>query len=160
MKLLRIYADTSVIGGCLDPEFWGPSRRFIEAVKAGHCRLLVSELVLAELDRAPQGVQDVLRGVPPLHVETVPLSREILDLRDAYPSADILVERWANDATHVAAASIARADAIVSWNFKHIVRLDKMKAYNQVNLLNGYGMLTIITPREALVEDGDAEEAV
>jgi len=37
--------------------------------------------------------------------------------------------------------------------FAHIVRLDKMKAYNQVNLINGYGILTIVTPKEALYEN-------
>jgi hypothetical protein len=49
---------------------------------------------------------------------------------------------------HVAAATAARADAIVSWNFRHIMRLDKMRAYNQINLSNGYGILTIISPKE------------
>jgi hypothetical protein len=78
---------------------------------------------------------------------------EILTLRDAYLAAGIIGPRWANDATHVAAATVARADAIVSWNFAHIVRLDKMKAYNQLNLLNGYGILTIITPKEVRYDE-------
>ena len=65
-------------------------------------------------------------------------------------------QRWLDDATHVAAATIARADAIVSWNFRHIVRLDRIKAYNQVNLANGYGILTIVSPRD-VGYDEDAE---
>lgn len=52
-------------------------------------------------------------------------------------------------------ATVARADAIVSWNFKHIVRLGKMTAYNQVNLINGYGILTIISPKEVLFNESD-----
>ena len=48
----------------------------------------------------------------------------------------------------MAAATIARADAIISWNFRHIVRLDKMKQFNQLNLLQGYGILTILSPLE------------
>ena len=67
--------------------------------------------------------------------------------------AKILGTEWIDDATHVAVATVARADAIVSWNFKHIVRLDKMKAYNQVNLMNGYGILTIISPKEVLLDE-------
>lgn len=66
----------------------------------------------------------------------------------AYLSEGIVGERSRNDATHVAAATVARADAIISWNFRHIVRLDRIRAYNQVNLLNGHGILTILTPRE------------
>jgi hypothetical protein len=75
------------------------------------------------------------------------------ELRNAYLQAGVLGERWIDDAAHVAAATVARADAIASWNFRHIVRLDKMKAYNQVNLLSGYGMLIIISPKEVRFDD-------
>ena len=115
--------------------------------------MLVSEVVLEEILHAPENVQDLLASVPPSLVERVPLSKEIIDLRNAYIDAGILGPKWIDDATHVAAATIARADAIVSWNFAHIVRLDKMKAYNQVNLINGYGILTIITPKEIPYDD-------
>lgn len=70
-------------------------------------------------------------------------------------SANILGPKWLDDMTHVAAATVYRADAIISWNFKHIVRFDKMKAYNQVNLFNGYGILAIISPMEVLTGDDD-----
>jgi hypothetical protein len=63
---------------------------------------------------------------------------EAFDLRDDYFDAGILGPKRLDDMTHVALATVSRADAIVSWNFKHIVRLDKMKSYNQVNLQNGY----------------------
>lgn len=76
-----------------------------------------------------------------------------IDLRNAYLDAHILVPTWIDDLTHVAIATVVRADAIVSWNFKHIVRLDKMKAYNRVNLTNGYGILTIISPMEVMVNE-------
>ena len=78
--------------------------------------------------------------------------------RNAYIAASILDERWADDATHVAAATVARADAIASWNFRHIVRLDKMKAYNRVNILNGYGVLTVVTPREVQLDEADEDQ--
>lgn len=44
-------------------------------------------------------------------------------------------------------------DAIVSWNFKHMVRLDKIKGYNAVNLANGYGMITIVSLREVAFDE-------
>ncbi len=86
----------------------------------------------------------VLFSIPADTLERIELSPEILLLRDAYLSGGIVSPRWSDDATHVAAATVARADAIVSWNFQHIVRLDKMRAYNQTNLAHGYGILTII----------------
>ncbi len=153
MKRLRIYADTSVIGGCLDTEFAFESQRFIEVVRKGQLTMLVSEIVLQELQAAPEQVQAILLSLPPTSVERVHLTTEIIELRNAYLKAGILHPQWENDATHVAAATIARADAIVSWNFKHIVRLDKMKAYNQINLLQGYGILTIVSPKEVIIDD-------
>lgn len=61
--------------------------------------------------------------------------------------------RWRGDCLHVSAATIAHADAIISRNFKHIVKLDKIKAYNEVNVLHGYGILTILSPTEVNFDD-------
>ncbi|MBI4548996.1 MAG: hypothetical protein HY707_13515 [Ignavibacteriae bacterium] len=153
MKRHRIYCDSSVIGGYFDPEFEMDSQRFIDAVKKGQIVMLVSEVVVEEILQAPEDVQNLLASIPTSSVERVPLSEEVIELRNAYIGAGILGAKWIDDATHVAAATVARADAIVSWNFAHIVRLDKMKAYNQVNLINGYGILTIISPREVHYDD-------
>lgn len=91
-------------------------------------------------------------GIPKNNIEILELTDEALDLRNQYIKNKVLSEKWLDDATHVALATINRADAIVSWNFRHIVRLDKIKMFNQINLLNGYGMLTIITPKEISYE--------
>jgi len=157
IKPLRIYCDTSVIGGCFDAGFERDSLRLMEAVHKGRLVLLLSDVVLAELADAPARVQQVLQSLPSTSVEKVEITDEVLALRDAYLAAKILGPRWADDAAHVAAATVARADAIVSWNFQHIVRLDKMKAYNQVNLQQGYGILTIITPKEVLTDEKNQE---
>jgi hypothetical protein len=42
---------------------------------------------------------------------------------------------------------------LVAWYFRHIVKLDKIKGYNQVNLLNGYGLLTIASPKEVSFDE-------
>ncbi|MGH2569414.1 MAG: hypothetical protein ACRDGA_13835 [Bacteroidota bacterium] len=137
-----------MIGGYFDPEFEKDSRRFINAVKDGRIVMLLSEVVIQEILQAPENVQNVLASIPASSTEKVSLSKEIIELRNAYIEAGILSPKWIDDATHVAAATVARADAIVSWNFAHIVRLDKMKSYNQVNLISGYGILTIVSPQE------------
>ncbi len=54
------------------------------------------------------------------------------------------------DALHIAIATIHRVDVLVSWNFKHIVNLDRIRKYNAVNLMNGYPMIEIRNPREIL----------
>ena len=153
MKTLRVYADTSVWGGCFDPEFAEDSCRVIDAVKEGRVVLLVSDLLVRELEPAPEPVRALLAALPADAAEIVMLSEESEALRDAYLAAQIIGPSARNDAAHIAIATVARADAIVSWNFRHIVRLDKIKAYNQVNLANGYGILTIVSPKEVRFDE-------
>jgi predicted nucleic acid-binding protein len=148
-----VYADTSVFGGCFDAEFAADSERFFDLVRAGRVKLLVSEVVVRELANAPGQVRELLRSLPADSVVQVGMTRDIIELRDAYLAAGILDRQSVDDATHVATATVARADAIVSWNFKHIVRIDKMRAYNQVNLQTGFGLLSIVSPQEVRLDE-------
>ncbi len=157
MKSWRIYSDTSVIGGCLDVEFAEHSLQFIEQVNAGRVVLLVSELLVRELTWAPLAVRSILENLPAAQLENVIIDEEVESLRDAYLDAGILSRRWEDDATYVAAASVAGADAIASWNFRHIVHLDLMRRYNEVNRQMGYRQLNIVTPVEVAYE-GYGEE--
>ncbi len=142
----RIYVDTSVIGGCHDLEFAADSRALIDMAIRGQITLLLSAIVIAELAFAPEQVRmEIMRLTGPA-IEDIPITNEVSALRDAYIAAGIVSAKWLDDAGHVAAASVARADAIVSWNFKHIVQLDRIKGYNAVNRRMGYIDLVIVTP--------------
>lgn len=146
--MLRLYIDTSVFGGCFEEQFAADSLRVIQYAEKGKIHLLVSDTVVEELEGAPEPVKGLFRKIPPVSLTVIPITRVIFDLRDAYLAAKILTPIARNDAVHVAAATVSSADAIVSWNFKHIVQLGKMRAYNKVNSDCGYGFLSIITPRE------------
>jgi hypothetical protein len=153
--LLGVYADSSVLGGCRDIEFEVDSLRLIHWARRRELTLLISEITLRELEAAPPEVKAILGDIPPECLEFVPLTTEILALRDAYVRAGVVGPQWLNDAAHVAAATVVRADAIVSWNFKPIVRLEKIRGYSQVNESVGYGSLAIITPREVRLDESD-----
>lgn len=84
MKLPRIYADTSVFGGCFDEEFAEESKLLFEDIKAGRFALVISSTILGELDKAPDYVQKVLTELPPEKVEVIDFCDEIALLRDAY----------------------------------------------------------------------------
>ena len=59
---------------------------------------------------------------------------------------------------HIAIATIAEADVLVSWNFQHIVRLDKIRQFNSVNIELGYKQLTIYSPREVASYETDERD--
>ena len=56
---------------------------------------------------------------------------------------------------HIAVATIAEVDVLVSWNFRHVVRLDKIRLFNAVNLELGYKPLMIYSPREVITYEDD-----
>lgn len=145
----RIYTDTSVLGGCEDEEFREPSRRWFEAFQGSEVTLVLSELTLRELAAAPEAVRMALGRVPAAHIETLALSPEAEDLPAAYIEKGAIGKRMRADALHIALATVARVDVLVSWNFKHIMsNLKRIHAYNSVNLKMGYPLLEIRTPRE------------
>ena len=144
----RIYTDTSVIGGCHDDEFREGSTALFEAFKAGDAIMVVSEVVLDELEAAPQAVRDILDSVPPEYKETAPSSDEAVSLAKAYIRERVLSPKDFADAEHVAIAVVNSVDALTSWNFKHIVNSDRIRQFNDLNLALGYATLEIHTPDE------------
>jgi predicted nucleic acid-binding protein len=153
MKRFRVYADTSVFGGYFDDEFAAESKAFFAEVKAGKLTLVISPTVLDELAAAPEFVQDLLNGLPPDCVEAAESSVEVTRLRDAYLQAGVVSKEHRADAEHIAAATIADVDFVVSWNFRHIVHFDKIAGYRAVNLMNGYEEILIYSPREVVEYD-------
>ncbi len=147
---MRVYADTSVFGGCFDPEFEAHSRALFDELRALRHTLVVSPTTLAELSKAPAEVRAVLASIPPEALEAVSRTPEVDALRDAYLSAGIVGPASMLDAEHIAFATVAGADVIVSWNFKHVVHFEKIRGYQGVNLMKGYHLIAIHTPREVV----------
>jgi len=132
----------------LDEEFEKESAALFDMARRGDAIILVSDLLIEELSRAPEGVRGILPGLPPECIEDIERSDESRRLQEAYLRANVLASQSENDAHHVALATIAGADVIASWNFKHIVHLDKIRLFNAVNLKEGYGLMDIRSPRE------------
>lgn len=150
MKRLRIYVDTSVIGGCLDEEFAEESIALLKLVREGAVTLLVSDLLADELMDAPAEVKAFFDALPEASIERLQTSSESELLRDQYLAASVVAAASSDDAHHVALATVARADMIVSWNFRHIVHFAKMRGFNAVNLREGYLPIEIHSPREVV----------
>ena len=78
----------------------------------------------------------------------VKLTDESKGLAQAYVKERIVTAKWKADTEHIAVATIAQVDLLVSWNFKHIVNYDRIRLYNAVNLKHGYRLLEIRSPRD------------
>jgi predicted nucleic acid-binding protein len=149
-KPLRVYADTSVFGGCFDEEFQTESVQFFKEVRQGQIVVVVSNVTLDELELAPDAVRKVLADLPSQQVEIVSTSPESDALRNAYLEAEVVGPASSNDAAHIAVATISNVDLVVSWNFKHIVHFEKIAGYEGVNSQHGYRSPRIYSPREVV----------
>lgn len=152
-KARRIYVDTSVIGGCLDEEFETASNALVQLFVGKKDVCVLSELTQVELQRAPSIVQAVLDRIPDAAIEEVEFAEEAADLAEQYIRADVIGDSSRLDAQHIATATVSRVDVLVSWNFRHIVNLDRIHGYNSVNLRLGYPVIEIRSPREVLSYD-------
>jgi hypothetical protein len=150
----RIYIDTSVIGGCKDREFSKWSIQLFEEFQEGLRIAVVSDLTRRELEGAPEDVKKILSSLAGSNVEDVFLTQEAEALAQNYIDDAVVTERHIVDAQHIAIASVERVDVLVSWNFQQIVNLDRIRAFNSVNLKLGYSILEIRSPREVIHEEG------
>lgn len=153
MKTLRVYVDTSVLGGCFDPEFESWSRGLMEDFESGTFRPVLSEVTGAEVQAAPDPVRALHAELLAQGAELVRVGPEALTLQAAYQAHGVLPSRFRADMLHIALATIADVDVLVSWNFRHIVRLDKIGLFNGVNLELGYRTLSIYSPREVTTHE-------
>ncbi len=153
MKKQRVYLDTSVIGGCFDDEFSIWSIGLMDDFATQFYHPVISELVVTEIALAPLFVQKEFAKLFALQPEIVPLSDQSLELAHAYQERNILTSKFYNDSIHIALATVAEVDVLVSWNFKHIVNFNKIRQFNAVNLELGFKQIQIFSPREVTTYD-------
>ncbi len=158
MKVQRVYTDTSVIGGCFDAEFAIWSNGLFQDFRLGRFAPVVSAVVATEIEDAPQNVGAAYDELVALGAEVLLVNDEALDLADAYLARSILTPKFYDDATHIALATLAEVDLLVSWNFRHIVHYDKIRLFNTVNFERGYKPIQIYSPREVTHHGKEAEE--
>lgn len=148
MKRNRIYVDTSVIGGCCDHEFKEWSLGLLSDFKSGTFTLVLSSLTDAEIEDAPTVVKDIYERFRDCEHDFLELDTEAMELADTYLEHGILSPNYRDDARHIAMATVADVDVVVSWNFRHIVHFNKIRRFNAVNLEKGYKPISIYSPRE------------
>lgn len=138
----------------MDEVFKDASLKLIDKFKRGEMIPVISELTTLELRDAPKEVQNIFKEIPEENIEYVELTEEAVNLAHKYISEEVVVKDELVDAEHIAIATISRVDVVVSWNFKHIVNLNRIRGFNAINLKMGYPLLEIRSPWEVMVYEG------
>lgn len=144
----RFYIDTSVFGGMFDKEFETETKLLFEKVKQGEIICVYSNLTESELSNAPEKVREFFESIPDNLKEKVTITPDALILAETYVKEKVVGETSIDDCVHIATATISKVDLLVSWNFKHIVNVYRIRGYNSINLRLGYPALNIHSPKE------------
>ena len=153
LKKLRVYVDSSVVGGAFNKRVSQETRPFWDAVRRGEVIVIVSDILEKELQKAPERAKDFVDTLPESHIERVVSTDESDSLATQYIAENVVGESSFDDCAHVALATIARADVLVSWNMKHLANLDKKRGYNSVNMKLGYSQIEILTPNMVIYDE-------
>lgn len=73
----------------------------------------------------------------------------------AYVAQGVVTAKYEDDARHVAVCTVARINLLVSWNFHHLVNVQREAGFNGVNLLQGYPPVRIVNPLELIYGNQD-----
>ncbi len=144
----RFYFDTSVFGGLYDTEFERETTILFEKVALGQIICVYSNLTESELQKAPQSVKDFFQDLKDEQKEVIRVTPEALKLAQTYIDENVVGQTSLDDCIHIATATLSKVDILVSWNFKHIVNVYRIRGYNSVNLRLGYSTIDIRSPKE------------
>ncbi|NDB36690.1 MAG: PIN domain protein [Flavobacteriia bacterium] len=148
--LPRLYFDTSVFGGINDAEFQEDSLKLFEMVKNDEIKCVFSDLTERELENAPEIVKNNFFSISGHQKEFVNVTEDAYILAQKYIAEQVVGETSFDDCVHIATATLHKVDYLVSWNFKHIVNVFRIKGYNAVNMKNAYTQLDIRSPKEII----------
>jgi predicted nucleic acid-binding protein len=144
----RFYIDTSVIGGVFDTEFEEHSIILMEKIKLGQIKAVISEVTESEIMKARKEIRDYYTSLPKSSIEFVDITEDSVLLADNYIKEKVVGKTSRNDCLHIGIATTNRVDILVSWNFKHIVNIYRIRGYNSVNIKLGFPTLEIRSPKD------------
>lgn len=151
----RFYFDTSIFGGMYDSEFEEETTLLFEKVALGQIKCVYSNLTESELAKAPEQVKNFFENLKEEHKELIELTPEALQLAQTYIEENVVGKTSLDDCIHIAVATLSKVDVLVSWNFKHIVNVYRIRGYNSVNLRLGYSTIDIRSPKEIVGYEND-----
>ena len=135
----RVYVDSSVVGGKFNTRLVEQTKPFWDAVERGEITIIISDVLIDELKDAPERAREFYRSLPESLIERVVSTDESDDLAEKYIAEKVVGESNLADCKHIALATLAHADVLVSWNFKHIVNLTEFE--DTIASMKNWGIL-------------------
>ena len=158
MRKLKLYLETSAWNFYFADD--APEKRdvtigFFKMLSKGEYEIYASDIVFLEINRAEKYIREKLEGlIQKNHPFMLESSSESRQLAETYLKRGIIPAHKIEDALHVAIATVAELDALVTWNYRHLANLRKAEYFHSINLEQGFfKRLEIITPLEVTSDE-------
>jgi hypothetical protein len=143
------------------PDFREIAEKFLLFCETGAYDLYISDYVFFELDKCEEIKRNkLLKWIERVSPKVLSPDQEAEILMERYFEAGILEPTKANrfyDAAHVAIASVNGVEYVLTFNYKHLLKIKRMDGFNGVNILNGYGEIRLITPEFFVPEENNGK---
>lgn len=144
----RIYLDTSVMSALFDkrtPERQALTEEFW--VRLAIYEPAISDTVFMEMRDAPVDLSEKMMAAVK-NFTVLPVGDKVQELAAVYMEQRVFPAGSHNDARHVAVAALNEIGVLVSWNFKHLVRLKTRRMVEAVNAMHNHIPVEIVSPPE------------
>jgi len=150
MKKLKLYLDTTIISH-LDqkekPEQMSETLKLWEKIKNNEYEAIISDICIAEINNCNEKKRNILFNyLNQINYTLINSEEKSIEIAMKMVDLNILKQKSIMDCQHIANAIITGCDAIISWNFKHIVNHKTMMGVKAITALEGYTDLLIYTP--------------
>ena len=158
MRVPTIYLETTIFNFPFAddaPHFQADTLQLFAEIKAGKFQPFTSAYVTQELENTKDiaKLQKMKALIAEHRIKVIPASEEVKRLADVYKTAGIIPEKYSTDALHIAAATVAGIDFIISLNFRHIVKHKTIIETEIINAREGFKRVFIHTPAEVIDYD-------
>ena len=157
MRKLKLYLDTSTISHLFaedTPDKMSDTHILWRDLISGKYDILISPVVIDEIRKCPEPRQTMMfERLNQIKFQVLKETNEVFSLADEYIKGGVLREKSRDDCLHIAYAVVYSCDAIVSWNFKHLVNFKTINKVRVVNTIHMYKEIGIISPTMLIEED-------
>ena len=154
MHKLKLYLDTTILNFAFAddaPKEKEDTLKFFKQID--RFEVSISEVVIREISRCPAQRREQLNTLlRRFDLNILEFNQEAQKLGERYVKSGVIPVKYRDDASHIAIATVNNLDAILSWNFQHIVKMKTKREVVAINLIEGYKPIDIYTPGE-VVED-------
>jgi len=146
----KIYLDTSVISHLYQPdvpEKMSDTLLLWEDIKQGNYDVYISSIALDEISENEDGKRTILlQYLAEIEYNLVSVNNEIRIYANKVIEEGILTNKSYDDCLHIGCAVINQCHIILSWNFKHMVKIKTVNGVRSINALLGYHAIDIFPP--------------